>query len=133
MAEIKSTRKCRVSSSKEDYLEAIYIILKSKTCVGVKDISEFLGVKMSSVTGALNSLAGDGLVNHQKYGKVTLTEKGDVLAREVAGRHEVILTFLVDVLGVDVRTASKDACRMEHVISDSTFECLRKYVSEVVK
>ncbi len=106
----------KLSSSQEDYLEAIYWTIADKQGVRAKDIAQRLGVSNASVTGALRSLAKKGLINYAPYDVITLTEKGEEAAREVAWRHETLRDFFVKVLLVDQDTADIAACKMEHGI-----------------
>jgi DtxR family Mn-dependent transcriptional regulator len=107
----------KLSSSLEDYLEAIFHILSEKQAVRAKDISDRLHVKNSSVTGALRSLAEKGFINYAPYDVITLTTKGKHLAEDIVRRHEALLDFFVNVLGVDRYEAEIAACKMEHNLS----------------
>ncbi len=112
----------------EDYLKAIYIIqaIEGKKVVRVKDIASLLNVKMSSVTDALRKLSDLGLINYSKRNYVELTPKGENIAVKLYQRWEVIFKFLRDWLGVDEDIAKKDACRIEHVISEKTYNAIRR-------
>jgi DtxR family Mn-dependent transcriptional regulator len=121
----------RLSSSKEDYLEAIAILYKEKGFARVKDISRLLGVKNPSVTGALVTLERDDLVRHERYGYVELTERGERIARDIRRRHAVLRRFLTLILHIDPETAEEDSCRLEHSISTETIEKLTKFVEFV--
>jgi DtxR family Mn-dependent transcriptional regulator len=116
------------TASMEDYLEAVAMLRSEGKAVRVKQISQALGVKMPSVTAALKKLSEDGLVEHERYGYVKLTHKGDKAAIEIFHRHEVLRHFLTDVLSIDPDIAREDACRMEHSISPATLERLAKFV-----
>jgi DtxR family Mn-dependent transcriptional regulator len=105
-----------LSASLEDYLEAIFHIVKDKGAARPKDIAMRLKVNNSSVTGALKSLAAKKLVHYAPYDIVTLTEEGDVLARDVVRRHEALKDFFVKVLSVDPDVAELGACKMEHEV-----------------
>lgn len=118
----------KISSSMEDYLEAIAQIKSDEGEVRVSDISRRLDVKKPSVNAALIRLREDGLVAHQKYGKVSLTQKGAAAAEAVRSRHQVIFSFLRNVLKVDAETAQEDACGMEHAVSPETLERLLKFM-----
>jgi DtxR family Mn-dependent transcriptional regulator len=111
-----------LTASLEDYLKAIAQISSEKRAARAKDISNRLNVNMSSVTGALRALAEKGLVNYAPYEFVTLTDKGQEVAREVVRKHEGIRDFLLKVLAVDEETAEKDACAMEHAVSPEVLE-----------
>ncbi len=115
-----------LTSSLEDYLEAIYL-LEKKGSVRVSDIADFLGVSKPSVNRAIGNLLKHELVDHELYGDVSLTQKGRALASKVLRRHKIIKKFLTDTLGVEEDVAELDACRMEHVISVRTLQKLYQY------
>lgn len=111
----------KLSHSLEDYLEAILIISQDKKTVRVKDLVKRQGVKTSSVIGALKKLGNRGLVEHELYGYIELTSKGIKKATKIYEKHKVLYKFLTNVLGVNKNIAEKDACLIEHYISDDTF------------
>lgn len=117
-----------LSSSLEDYLEAIFHVVAEKHVARSRDIAERLGVNKSSVTGALHSLAEKGLVNYEPYEAITLTGGGKALATDIVRRHEVLRDFLVKVLSVDVVGADQAACRMEHAVPSPVLERLIQFV-----
>ena len=120
------------TASMEDYLESIIMLREGKEAVRVSQMSKALGVKMPSVTGALKKLSDEGLVEHQRYGRVQLTPEGEKVARDVFRRHEALRRFLEDILSVDAETAADDACKMEHVISPLTQKRLAKFIDFVL-
>ncbi|HUX49247.1 MAG TPA: metal-dependent transcriptional regulator [Spirochaetia bacterium] len=120
-----------LSESQEDYLEAIYHIVKKKHAARAKDISRRLGVNNSSVTGALRALSQKGLVNYEPYDLITLTSEGDEIAGRVVKRHEFLLDFLVRVLGIPADEAEVSACHLEHSLTDIVFERLIQFVDTV--
>ena len=115
----------------EDYLEAIAALKKDKGVARVRDISRMLDVKKPSVTSALSVLSKRGFIVHERYGYVELTREGEEAARSIQKRHDLLVMFLNKVLGVDKKSAARDACRMEHVISRETFERLAKFMEFV--
>lgn len=117
-----------LSASLEDYLEAIYRLVQAKRVARVKDIAAMLGVQMSSVTGALRSLSGKGLVDHAPYSYATLTPRGESIAREVLRRHQVLTEFLMGFLGLEPEAAERNACHMEHAIEPVVLERLTEFV-----
>ena len=119
------------SASMEDYLESILVLGKGKEAVRVSQMSKALGVKMPSVTSALNKLSQEGLVRHKRYGLVQLTPEGEQIAQDVFHRHEALRHFLAEILNIDPETAVDDACKMEHTISPATQEKLAKFVEFV--
>ena len=120
-----------LSSSLEDYIEAIYHLIAEKQTARVKDISKRLRVNYSSVTGALKALTKRNLVNYAPYEQVTLTTKGEEVAIDVIKRHEALRNFFVNVLAVDEKEADKVACKMEHVISTDILERIIQFADFV--
>ena len=120
-----------LSASLEDYLEAIFHIVKQKGAAKARDISQRLKVRNSSVTGAVQSLAKRELVNYAPYDVITLTKEGEKAARDVIHRHEALRNFLVTVLAVNEAEADSNACRMEHAISPTVLERLIQFVKFV--
>ena len=126
-------KKVELSSNMEDYLEAIAILKEKNVIARVRDISEFLNVKTPSVTSALNTLSKYGFVIHERYGYVELTKKGEELAQHIKKRHYLLLKFLTNILSVDSKIATEDACKMEHTLSPQTFQKLTKFIEFVEK
>ncbi len=116
----RMTESAVLTEAMEDYLEAIYHLLRKREVVRVKDIAEDLGVTMPSVSSALKSLTERELVNHEKYGHVTLTEAGRKRAELVHRRHQGLTCFLRDILQRDPEVAEAEACRLEHALSNET-------------
>ena len=119
-----------LSASMENYLEAIFEIEKSKRVVRVRDVSKKLGVTMPSVNGALKNLEAKGLISHQKYEYIELTDAGVLKASKILETHKTIYKFLKDILGVDRETAEQDACKIEHDLSASTLKKLSKFIDD---
>jgi DtxR family Mn-dependent transcriptional regulator len=105
----------KLSASLEDYLEAIYHLTAGQGVARSKDIAEAMAVSRASVTGALRSLSEKELVNYKPYGYITLTKKGQRIARRVAHRHEILTRFFEGLLGAKASTAQAAACRAEFV------------------
>lgn len=118
----------RLTSSMENYLETIRNLEKDKGVVRVKNVAQELKVRMSSVSGALETLAKEGLISHEKYGYIELTNEGKRLAEAICSRHWTLFKFLTEVLGVDPKTADEDACKMEHTVSPLVLEKLVELV-----
>lgn len=121
----------QLSESLENYLEAIFELEKTHKVARAKDIADRLSLQRGSVTGALKTLAGSGLINYEPYSFITLTPRGKKIAADIAFRHQAIREFLINVLQIDADTAEETACRMEHVIDPMTLErlvCFIKYV-----
>ncbi|MEW5784672.1 MAG: metal-dependent transcriptional regulator [Bacillota bacterium] len=117
-----------VSASLQDYLEAILNLSANGEPARVTDIAAVLNLAKASVTQALGVLQEQGLVSHDRYGPVALTDQGYRLAVTVKNRHEVILNFLVEVLRVDPLVAEQDACLLEHSVSSQTMEKLVQFL-----
>ena len=113
-----------MTQSLEDYLEAVSFLADSGA-VRVTDIASRLGVSKPSVLVALRTLEERGFLEHERYRGVALTEIGAVEAASIRGRHEFLTVFLRDVVGVSQEIAEKDACRMEHVLSEETISRMR--------
>ena len=101
----------------ENYLEHIYCLAREGVPVRVRDIADAAGVRMPSVTRALGRLAEAGLVVHQRYGSVEITEQGRSAAEAIRQRHHCVHTLLVDLLAMTEDQASAEICRLEHVLS----------------
>lgn len=111
-----------ISEALEDYLEAIYVFSMKKASVRITDISLYLGISKPSVNRAVNTLKKQGLVTHEPYSDITLTEKGRELGCRLNSRRKLIAKFLVSVLNVPHDDAEKEACLIEHSISASTVD-----------
>lgn len=109
----------KISSSLEDYLEAIAEIIAEKDHAHTKDIAERLNVKMPSVTNALQSLSARGLIRYQSHAPVVLTASGAHAAAVIRRRHAALKSFFADTLKLDATEADKAACRVEHVIGET--------------
>lgn len=115
-----------IQESGEMYLETILLLSKEKSTVRAIDIAEEMGFSKPAVSRALGKLRDDALILTDENGHITLTESGHSLAQKVYQKH-VMLTEFIMRLGVDKETASADACRIEHVISDKTFEAMIRH------
>ena len=109
-----------VRESGEMYLEAILVLAKKSGYVRSIDVSEYLGYSKPSVSRAMGILREGGYILMEKDGAITLTDSGKKLAETIYERHTVLSELLIR-LGVDEKTATDDACRIEHVISDESF------------
>ena len=117
-----------LQESGEMYLETIYVLSQEHPNVRAVDIGEELGYSRPSVSRAMHVLKDEGLVKTDDYGFVKLTEAGNVLAKRIYERHTVLTQVLLD-LGVEEKIASEDACRLEHYISDETFDAIKAHVA----
>ena len=113
--------------SAEMYLETIYTLsLQNSTVRGI-DIATAMGYTKPSVSRAVSLLKRDGYVETDKDGFLNLTDTGRAIAEKIYERHHVLAAALM-ALGVNQDTAAEDACRMEHVISDSTFAAIKEHL-----
>lgn len=115
----------QLQESGEMYLETILILSKEKDSVRAVDVGEYMGYSKPSVSRALGLLKSGGFLSVAKDGSITLEDPGMELAEKIYERH-TFLTELLMKLGVDRETATEDACRIEHDISDTSFEALKR-------
>jgi DtxR family Mn-dependent transcriptional regulator len=118
----------RLTSSLEDYLESILLLIREKNFARVKDIATSMHVRMASVVNALNRLAEKELIRYVKHEYIELTPHGREIAENIYNRHTIISDFLATILGVDQETARSDACKIEHAISPQTLERLVRFI-----
>lgn len=119
----------KIQESAEDYLETIYLLQKRQGAVRSIDIAHELNYSKPSISNAMKKLRTEGFIDMENRGYITLTEKGKHLAEQTYARHCAIHKLLVQ-FGVDDETALKDACRMEHVISEETFQALIRFLDK---
>lgn len=120
----------KIKESAENYLETILVLSKKNGYVRSVDIATELDYSKPSVSVAMKNLRENGYIEVGVDGYITLTEKGESIAVRMYERHTMLTNWLVS-LGVDADTASADACRIEHVISDDSFEALKnKYFAK---
>ncbi|MDI6639269.1 MAG: transcriptional regulator MntR [Methanocellales archaeon] len=119
-----------ISQSVEDCLETIYELTKEKGYARTTEISSSLGVQPPSVTEMIQKLGENEFLFYEKYKGVTLTPKGEELAKSIKQRH-MTLAKLLKILGIDDETAEKDACRIEHNVHPTTMKRLAKFVEFV--
>ena len=115
--------------SQEDYLERILQISQKKESVHAIDIAREMNFSKPSVSIAMNKLKEQGYIEINDKGEISLTSSGLAIAEKTLEKH-IILTKMLMYLGVDEETAKEDACRMEHDISDKTWEMVRKHWEE---
>ena len=118
-----------LQESGEMYLESIYVLCKEKKNVRSIDIVEYMNFSKPSVSRAVGLLKSGGYITVDTSGFITLTDVGLEVSRKIYERHSIISAFLVD-LGVDKETASADACKIEHVISDESFEAIKRAMTK---
>ena len=113
--------------SGEMYLETIHVLLKKNGTVRSVDVSEHMGYSKPSVSRAVGLLKNGGYILVDKDGYITLTETGLAVAEKIYERHTVLSRMLL-ALGVSESTATEDACRLEHAISDESFEAIKRHI-----
>ena len=118
-----------MQESGEMYLESILVLSKKGAPVRSLDVANYLGVSKPSVSRAMGILKSGNYIKIDDQGYITLTPEGSKIAKKIYERHIVISELLME-LGVDMKTAEEDACRIEHVISDKTFKALKKHRKE---
>lgn len=111
-----------MTQSLEDYLKNIYLIINEKKVARVKDISEHMNVKKPSVINAVKELQNRGLVIHEHYGYIDLTDEGIKQAESITKKMELVKRYLIEVLHVSEANAEKDSCEMEHILSKETLD-----------
>ncbi|HPF86569.1 MAG TPA: metal-dependent transcriptional regulator [Candidatus Limiplasma sp.] len=116
-----------ITPVKENYLRVLLDLSKNKA-VRTSDIARALAVTKPSVSCMIKRLRQEGYVTQEKYGTVTLTEKGQTNAADVKRRYMLLTTFLTRFLGVDAATAAADACRIEHSISPESLYKLAEHM-----
>ena len=115
-----------IQESGEMYLETIHILQKKNGQVRAIDISEHMGYSKPSVSRAMGLLKEGSYIAVDKDGSITLTEAGLAVAEKIYERHTILSNLLV-ALGVSPETAAEDACRIEHAISDESFEAIKQH------
>lgn len=115
-----------LQESGEMYLETIHILSKQQTNVRSLDVADYMGFSKPSVSRAVGLLKSGGYITVDGNGYITLTDEGRHIAEKIYERHTVLAELLM-TLGVDENTALEDACKMEHVISDASFEALKRH------
>ena len=121
-----------IHESGEMYLETIHVLLRKNGAVRSVDVSEHMGYSKPSVSRAVGLLRKNGYILVDGEGYITLTEAGEAVARKIYERH-TILSGLLTALGVDPEVAAEDACRLEHAISDQSFDAIKRHVEAMRK
>ena len=118
-----------VRESGEMYLETIFILSQKSSDVRAIDVGTYMGFSKPSVSRAIGLLKKEGLVLTDAQGYIKLTEAGEDRAKRIYERHTLLSQLFIN-LGVDEETAAEDACRVEHYLSDKTFEAIKKHVKQ---
>lgn len=118
-----------IQESGEMYLETILILSQKKANVRSIDVANYMNYSKPSISRGIGILKDDGYVTVDEGGFLHLTESGKAIAEKIYERHRV-LSSLFESMGISEETASKDACRIEHVISDETFSAIKKFMDD---
>lgn len=121
----------RLQESGEMYLEAIFVLSGKQMMVRSVDVSEYLGYSKPSVSRAVGLLKNGGYLTVDRDGGLHLTESGREIARKIYERH-TLLTRLLIHMGVSQETAAADACKLEHAISDESFQAIKNYTQKLL-
>ena len=121
-----------VHESGEMYLEAILVLTRKTGFVRSIDVSEYLGYSKPSVSRAMGILKAGEYITVDTDGSITMTDKGREIAEKIYERH-TLLTKLLQHIGVREETAAADACKLEHAISDESFQALKKYAAGILE
>ena len=119
-----------IHESAEDYLEAIMMLREEKGYARSVDIAARLGVTKPSVSFAMKKLRENGYILMDEENLISLTDSGEEIARRIFDRHRTITSFLVS-LGVDPTIAREDACKMEHDLSEASYEAMRRQLEKI--
>ena len=118
----------KLQESGEMYLETIHILSRQKGTVRSLDVAEYMNYSKPSISRAMGLLKKGGYLTIDREGHIHLTELGEEIGSKIYERHVLLTKYLVR-LGVDEKTAAEDACKMEHVISDESFEAIKRHAS----
>lgn len=121
-----------VHESGEMYLEAILVLSRKSSFVRSVDVSEYLQYSKPSVSRAMGILRKEEYIHMDKDGAITLTQTGRALAEKILERHTVLSRLLM-TLGVSQETAEADACKMEHAISDESFQTIKRFTEDLIQ
>ena len=114
------------------YLETIYLLKKQKGLIRAIDIGEYMGYSKPSISRAVSLLKQGNFITVSKEGYIELTKTGEEVAQKIFARHTILTEFLISI-GVSERTATEDACKIEHDLSDETFLALKSFVDALKK
>ena len=118
----------RLQESGEMYLETILVLSQKSDSVRSLDVAEYMGFSKPSVSRAVGLLKSGGYITGDREGYLSLTKEGLEIAQKIYDRHKLLTAFLINI-GVDEKTAAEDACKMEHDISDLTYEAIKNHLA----
>ena len=119
-----------LQESGEMYLESIYILTQKSDSVRSIDVCEYMGYSKPSVSRAIGLLKNGGYITVDPKGYIKLTQEGTEIALKMFERHTMLTSFLIR-LGVDEKTASEDACKIEHHISEESFNAIKNHATKI--
>ena len=125
----KTSNNLQESAAAQDYLETIHELIETKGYAKVVEIAQRLGLKGPSVTRMIQKLSRQGFLKYEKYRGVIMTQKGEKTAIDMQHRHQLLRDFLIS-LGVNPKTADRDAEGMEHHVSPETLKCLARWLAK---
>lgn len=128
---VKTEGKSQMYESGEDYIETIYRLKRKNGFVRSVDVANELGYSRPSVSRAVGILKKDGYLSMDSAGELELTAKGKRKATKIYDRHKTLTKFLMKTAGVSAKTAENDACRIEHIISETTFSGIKKFMKSL--
>ena len=121
-----------LTNSQEEYLKTIYILSKTEKEIRVTDIAKKLKITKPSVNRAMKNLKDMQLLNYESYGKINLAKEGEMLAKEILKREDILKIFLTKILDINEEQAKKEAIAMKHAISQETEKRLEKFINKVL-
>lgn len=121
----------RITAATENYMEAILVLQRQNGMVRSVDIAKYMGFSKPTISQYMKQYAQQGLVTIAANGAIELTDEGRAIAEPILDRHMIISRIFM-ALGVSEENAREDACKVEHDLSDETFECLKKYYLEQI-
>jgi len=122
----------KIKASAEDYLEAILVLNKTNPHIRAVDIAQHMGYSKPSISNVLKQFRENGYITIDNDRNISLTDKGAKIANRTYERHMIISRFLC-AIGVSEDVALEDACRLEHGLSDESFECLSDYYNKIIE
>lgn len=118
------------NESMEMYLETVYLLEKNHGHAHVVDIAKHLNVSKPSVSKAMNMLKSKGLIHKEAYGSINLTDEGRAKSEKIYRDHQVISLYIEHSLGLSSKEASLNACKMEHVLTDTMIKAIKAYLKD---
>lgn len=122
-----------LTPTRENYLRTLFQLSRTGEGVRLTDLARAEGVRLPTARHAVNCLRDLGFASQENYGRILLTERGQALGQEICNRFELTRKFLIEVLGVHGETAEREACIMEHHLSDATLERIAVFVNHVTE